>query len=424
MSENATVESAPKLTLTKSLAMLEDAQRLTPGGVGGIRRPYNFVVGEYPVFIERGHGGHIVDVDGNEYIDMLCAYGPIILGYVEEEINAAARAQMEKGFCFSLVQPLQNELEERLAEVMPCGEQTILVKTGSDATNAAVRAMRAYSGRDKIARCGYHGWGDWCVEHHGGVPRAVSDLTVEFAYGDIAELERVFAENPGEIAGVIVTPVGHPTALPIIPPPDGYLQALVDLCHASDVPVCFDEIRTGFRCAMGGASERYGVTPDLTTVGKAMANGYSIAALVGRREIMGVYVKDAFLSSTYFPNSLEMAASMKCLEILEREQVQDAIWERGTRFLEKLGAIVDASGVPVTKSGIPPMPFLTFDKADERYRERRTEFYTQCIRRGLFVQPYHHWYICYRHTEEDLQRALEVVEESLAYVAQVYPYQK
>ena len=417
------VESAPKLTLTKSLAMLEDAQRLTPGGVGGIRRPYNFVVGEYPVFIERGHGGHIVDVDGNEYIDMLCAYGPIILGYVEEEINAAARAQMEKGFCFSLVQPLQNELEERLAEVMPCGEQTILVKTGSDATNAAVRAMRAYSGRDKIARCGYHGWGDWCVEHHGGVPRAVSDLTVEFAYGDIAELERVFAENPGEIAGVIVTPVGHPTALPIIPPPDGYLQALVDLCHASDVPVCFDEIRTGFRCAMGGASERYGVTPDLTTVGKAMANGYSIAALVGRREIMGVYVKDAFLSSTYFPNSLEMAASMKCLEILEREQVQDAIWERGTRFLEKLGAIVDASGVPVTKSGIPPMPFLTFDKADERYRERRTEFYTQCIRRGLFVQPYHHWYICYRHTEEDLQRALEVVEESLAYVHRQFPYE-
>ncbi len=164
------VESAPKLDLTRSMSMLEDAQRLTPGGVGGIRRAYNFVVGEYPVFITHGHGGHIVDVDGNEYIDMLCAYGPIILGYVEDEINDAAKAQMDKGFCFSLVQPLQNELEERLADIMPCGEQTILVKTGSDATNAAVRAMRAYTGRDKIARCGYHGWGDWCVEHHGGVP--------------------------------------------------------------------------------------------------------------------------------------------------------------------------------------------------------------------------------------------------------------
>jgi len=408
------VESAPKLDLTRSMSMLDDAQRLTPGGVGGIRRPYNFVVGEYPVFITHGHGGHIVDVDDNEYIDFLCAYGPIILGYVEDEINDAAKAQMDKGFCFSLVQPLQNELERRLADIMPCGEQTILVKTGSDATNAAVRAMRAYTGRDKIARCGYHGWGDWCVEHHGGVPAAVSDLTKEFEYGDIAELERVFAENPDEIAGVIITPVGHPMAKPIIAPPDGYLQAVVDLAHEHGAVVTFDEIRTGFRVSMGGASERYGVTPDLTTVGKAMANGYSIAALVGKREVMGVYVKDAFLSSTYFPNSLEMAASMKCLEILERE----------TKFLGSLGEIVDKSGVPVTKSGIPPMPFLTFDHVDGQYKERRTEFYTQCIRRGLFVQPYHHWYICYRHTEHDLTRALEVIEESLAFVHQQFPYSK
>lgn len=417
-----TVESAPKLNLTKSMAMLDDAQRLTPGGVGGIRRAYNFVVGEYPVFITHGHGGHIVDVDGNEYIDMLCAYGPIILGYVEDEINDAAKEQMDRGFCFSLVQPLQNELEERLAEIMPCGEQTILVKTGSDATNAAVRASRAYTGRDKIARCGYHGWGDWCVENHGGVPEAVWELTKEFEYGDITDLERVFAENPGEIAGVVITPVGHPMAKPIIPPPDGYLQAVVDLSHTHGAVVTFDEVRTGFRVAMGGASERYGVVPDLTTVGKAMANGYAIAALVGKREVLEVYVKDAFLSSTYFPNSLEMAASMKCLDILEREKVQDAIWERGTRFLDRLGEIVDASGVPVTKSGIPPMPFLTFDHADDQYRERRTEFYTQCIRRGLFVQPYHHWYICYRHTEEDLQRALDVIEESLAFVNQQFPY--
>ena len=115
---------------------------------------------------------------------------------------------------------------------------------------------------------------------------------------------------------------------------------------------------------------------------------------------------------------------MKTLEILEREKVQDVIWERGTRFLERLGEIVDASGVPVSKSGIPPMPFLTFDKADGHYKERRVSFYTQCIRRGLFVQPYHHWYICYRHTDADLERALAVVEESLAYVAQEYPYQK
>ncbi len=416
------VESAPKLNLAKSMQMLDDAQRLTPGGVGGIRRPYNFVIGEYPVFITHGRGGHIFDVDGNEYIDMLCAYGPIILGYVEDEINDAAKAQMDKGFCFSLVQPLQNELEERLADILPCGEQTILVKTGSDATNAAVRAARAYTGRDKIARCGYHGWGDWCVENHGGVPQAVVDLTTEFEYGDIADLERVFAENPGEIACVIITPVGHPLAAPIIPPPPGYLEKVKEITHKNDAVLVFDEVRTGFRVAMGGAQERYGVVPDLATVGKAMANGYAIAALVGKREIMSVYEKAAFLSSTYFPNSLEMAAAMKCLDILEREKVPDAIWERGTDFLARLGRVVAESGAPVTMSGIPPMPFLTFDKVDEQYRERRVEFYTQCIRRNLFVQPYHHWYICYRHTQEDLDRALSVVEDALAYVAERYPY--
>ncbi len=414
-------ESAPKLDLATSMAMLEDAQRLTPGGVGGIRRPYNFVVGEYPVFITHGKGGHIFDVDGNEYIDMLCAYGPIILGYVEPEINEAVKKRMDQGFCFSLVQPVQNELEERLANTLPCGEQAIITKTGSDATNAAVRAMRAHTGRDVIARCGYHGWGDWCVEHHGGVPQAVWQLTKEFKYGDINDLERVFAENPGNVGGVIITPVGHPLAAPVVTPPDGYLQAVVDLCHKHDTPVCFDEIRTGFRVAMGGAQERYGVTPDITTVGKAMANGYPIAALVGKRDILGVYLKDAFLSSTFFPNSLEMVAAMACMDILEREKVQDAIWERGTRFLERLGKIVAESGAPVTMSGIPPMPFLTFDKVDDHYKARRTEFCTQCIRRGLFVQPYHHWYIAYRHTEKDLARALDVVEESLAYVAQAYP---
>jgi len=416
--------SAPPLKLEKSLKMLEDAYRLTPGGVGGIRRPYNFVVGEYPVFITHGRGGHIFDVDGNEYIDMLCAYGPIILGYVEPEINDAVKAQMDKGFCFSLVQPVQNELEERLINTLPCGEQAIIVKTGSDATNAAVRAARAFTGRDVIARCGYHGWGDWCVENHGGVPQAVVELTKEFAYGDIADLERVFAENPNQVACVIITPVGHPLAAPVVPPPPGYLEKVKEITHKNGAVLIFDEIRTGFRVAMGGAQERYGVTPDLATVGKAMANGYPIAAVVGKREVLSVYEKDAFLSSTFFPNSLEMVAAMKCMDILEREKVQDAIWERGTRFLERLGKIVEESGVPVTKSGIPPMPFLTFDRVDDHYRERRTEFYTQCIRRGLFVQPYHHWYIAYRHTQEDLDRALTVVEEALAYVAEKYPWQK
>ena len=410
--------SAP-LRLEKSLALFEEAKRLSPGGVMGIRRPYNFVVGEYPIFIDRGYGGHIVDVDGNDYIDMLCAYGPIVLGYVEPEINDAVIERMGKGFCFSLVQPEQNALEQRLVDLISSAEQVILVKTGSDATTCAVRIARAATDRDLILRCGYHGWHDWCVEVHGGVPAAVQALTVEFPYGDVDALAAKLNEHRGKVAGVVMTPVGHPLAEPVAAPPAGYLEAVRDLCQEHGAVLVFDEIRTGFRVSMGGAQQRYGVTPDLTTVGKAMANGYAISAVVGRRDLMQVMEKKAFISSTFFPNSLEIVAALKTIEILQRENVPDRLWERGTRFLERLRRVVDASGQPVAVSGIPVMPFLTFDRSDPRYKERRTRFYTECIRAGLFVQPYHHWYINYRHTQEDLDRAIDIVESSLAAVRKI-----
>ena len=413
----------PPLQLSNSKRLFEEAQKLSPGGLMGIRRPYNFVAGEYPIFLERGYGGHIVDVDGNDYLDLLCGYGPIILGYEEPEINQAVVEQMGKGFCFSLVQPIQNELERRLVELIPAAEMVILVKTGSDATGVAVRVARGYTDRPKILRCGYHGWHDWCVEVHGGVPEQISSLTVEFPYGDLDALERALEANRGEVAGIILTPVGHPLNAPVAAPPPGYLEGVRALADRHGAVLIFDEIRTGFRVAMGGAQERYGVTPDLATFGKAMANGYAISACVGKAEFMKVAEKKVFISSTFFPNSLEMAAALKCLEILAREKVIDAIWRRGQRFLDELGKIVEASGVPVSVSGIPPMPFLTFDKVDEKYKERRQAFYTETIRRHLFVQPYHHWYIAYRHTEADLAAALAAIGEALEVVRKKYPIQ-
>lgn len=411
----------PKLKLEKSLAMFEEAQALSPGGLMGIRRPYNFVPGEYPIFIEKGYKGHIVDVDGNDYIDMLCAYGPIILGYEEPEINNAVIEQMKSGFCFSLVQPIQNELQRRLRKLIPCAEMAILVKTGSDATGVAVRIARGYTDKRVILRCGYHGWHDWCVESHGGVPEEVSKLTVEFPYGDLQALEKALEGNKGEVAAIIVTPVGHPLNQPVMAPPPGYLEGVRQLADAHKAVLIFDEIRSGFRVAMGGAQERYGVTPDLATFGKALANGYAIGACVGKAEYMKVAEKKVFISSTFFPNSLEMVAAMKCLDILERENVIDDIWRRGQRFLDRLAAIVADSGVPATVSGIPPMPFLTFDKVDDCYGERRTLFYTETIRRNLFIQPYHHWYIAYRHSDEDLAHALNAIGEALAITKERYP---
>ncbi len=408
------------------MAMFEEAKRLSPGGVMGIRRPYNFVQGEYPIFIDRGYGGHIVDVDGNDYIDMLCAYGPIILGYNEPEINEAVIRQMtHKGFCFSLVQAVQNELEARLVDMIPCAEQVIPVKTGSDATTLAVRIARGYTDREIVLRCGYHGWHDWCVENHGGVPEETLALTDEFEYGKIESLEAKLAEHAGKVACVIITPVGHALAKPVQAPPAGYLEAVRELATKHGAVLVFDEVRTGFRAALGGAQERYGVTPDLGTFGKALANGYAISCVAGKREIMSVCEKKVFVSSTFFPNSLEMVAALACLDILEREDVPNAIWARGTKFLSDLGRIVAKSGVPATVSGIPPMPFLTFDPApsdaEKTYKARREYFYTQTIRRGLFIQPFHHWYIAYRHTEEDLAKALWAIEESLELTARAYP---
>jgi len=415
------MKTAPQLKLTKSLELFEEAKKLSPGGVMGIRRPYNFVEGEFPIYIQKGYDGRIIDVDGNDYIDMLCSYGPIILGYHEPEINEAAIKQMEKGFCFSLVQPIQNELQKKLIDLIPSGEMAVLVKTGSDATTLAVRMARSYSGKNKILRCGYHGWQDWCVEVTGGVPEEVQNLTIEFPYGDLDALEKLLQEHKEDTAGIIITPVGHPLGKPVMPPPKGYLEGVRSLADNYGVVLIFDEIRTGFRVSMGGAQEYYGVTPDLSSIGKAMANGYAISACVGKEKIMKVAEKDVFVSSTFFPNSLEMAAALKCIEILARDKVLENIWEKGNYFLERLNTIVDNSGVPATVSGIPPMPFITFDRADEHYRKRRELFFTETIRRKVFLAPYHHWYIAYRHSYEELDYVLSAITEALELVNTSYP---
>ncbi len=415
------MESAKKLNLEKSMKLIEEGRQTTPGGMLGIRRPYNFVEGEYPIFIDHGYGGHIVDVDGNDYIDMLCSYGPIILGFVEDEINQAVTEQMQKGFCFSLVQEIQNKLQEKLIEVIPCAEMAVLAKTGSDVTTMAIRVARGYTKKNKVLRCGYHGWHDWCVENHGGVPEEILNLTEEFEYGDLKDLEDKLEKNKDQVACVIVTPVGHPTAKDVMAPPEGYLEGVKELAAKHGAVLVFDEIRTGFRVALGGAGEYYGVEPDLATFGKAMANGYPISALVGKKEILGVMEKEVFVSSTFFPNSLEMAASLKCIEIIERDHVIDQVWNKGEIFLNDLNDLKEKHGAPITVSGIPPMPFVTFDKVDEDYKARRKEFYTQTIRRGLFIQPYHHWYICHRHTEEDMIKAIKVIDEALEYVMEKYP---
>ncbi|MCL1969841.1 MAG: aminotransferase class III-fold pyridoxal phosphate-dependent enzyme [Bacteroidetes bacterium] len=403
-----------KLNLSVSDKMYENALNIIPGAVAGIRRPYNFVPGEYPIYFESAKGGKVTDVDGNEYIDYLCAYGPIIIGHREEEIDNAAIEQIKnKGFCFSLTQPIQNQLAEKLIELIPSAEMAVFVKTGSDATSTAIRVARGYTDRTKIVRCGYHGWHDWCVEVKGGIPQKLYEDVYEFHYNNLDELEDIMKRHGDDMAAIIVTPVGHPLAEKVQMPKPGFLEGVRALADKYGTVLIFDEIRSGFRVNLGGAQKEFGVTPDLSVFGKAMANGYPIGTVVGKKEFMKVLADKVFLSSTFFPNSVEQVASLKTIEILQRDAVLDVVRKKGEMFAKLAEEVVRNSGYDAELSGAPWMPFITFNKdKDGIYKKLRPAFYTELIRRKVFLQPYHHGYIAYRHSDEDLKFTVEMIKEA------------
>ncbi|MCL6648799.1 MAG: aminotransferase class III-fold pyridoxal phosphate-dependent enzyme, partial [Chloroflexi bacterium] len=260
--------------LERSLALKARAARRIPTLAQTFSKaPTQFVQGVAPVYLERGAGSHVWDVDGNEYIDYPMALGPVILGHNEPAVTAAAIAQLERGIAFSLPHPLELELAELLVEVIPCAEMVRFGKNGSDATSGAIRAARALTGRDLIACCGYHGWQDWFIgttSRSRGVPAAVRALTRVFRYNDLASLEQVFAEHPGQVAAVILEPVG------VVPPQPGFLEGVRELAHRHGALLIFDEVVTGFRLALGGAQQLFGVTPDLACFGKALGNGFPV----------------------------------------------------------------------------------------------------------------------------------------------------
>jgi glutamate-1-semialdehyde aminotransferase len=416
------MKEAKKLNIKRSVELFEEAKTLVPGGVLGARKPGDFIMGEYPIFLEYGKGCRLIDVDGNEYIDFLCGYGPIILGYKEEEVDDAVIRQIkDKGFCFSLTQPYQNALAKKLNQLIPSAELSIFLKTGSDATTASIRIARAYTGKIKVMRCGYHGWHDWCVEMKGGIPEKFYEDVYEFRYNDLGQLEELMAKYGNQIAAIIMTPFGHPVHQKMQVPKQGFLEGVRELANRYGAVLVFDEVRTCFRLRMGGAQELYGVTPDLTVLGKGMANGYAISVVTGKKDVMMAAASKLFISSTFFPNSDGYIAALKTIEIMERENVLSNIWEKGERLLKKIQGIIDKYDVGAELTGVAPMFFITFkkDEADTQ-RGRRDDFYTQLIRKGFFFTPHHHAYISYRHTEEDLDKTVQAINESMDYVKEKY----
>jgi glutamate-1-semialdehyde aminotransferase len=256
----------------------------------------------------------------------------------------------------------------------------------------------------------------------GGIPEKFYEDVHEFRYNDLSQLEDLMAKYGDQTAAIIMTPFGHPLHQKMEEPKPGFLEGVRKIATKYGAILVFDEVRTCFRLRMGGAQELYGVTPDLTVLGKGMANGYAISVVTGKADVMMVAASKLFISSTFFPNSDGYIAALKTIEILERDHVLDKIWEKGGRFLKKVQGIIGKYDVGAELSGVAPMFFITFkrDKA-EIHRARRDEFYTQLIRRGIFLHPHHHGYICYRHTEQDLDSAAKAIDEALAYVNEKHP---
>jgi len=416
------MKETDNLNISNSLKLFEEACALIPGGVLGARRPTDFITGEYPIFLESGKGCRLYDVDGNEFIDFLCGYGPIILGYREKEVDEAVYKQIkEKGFCFSLTQKYQNILAKKIAELVPCAEMSIFLKTGSDATTASIRIARAYTNRTKVMRCGYHGWHDWCVEMKGGIPSKFYEDVFEFEYNNLKQLEDLLAAHGDETAAIIMTPFGHPNHQKMQIPNPGFLEGVRNLSDRYGAVLIYDEIRTGFRLSLGGAQDLYGVYPDISVLGKAIANGYAISVVTGKKDVMMAAAEKLFISSTFFPNSEAFIAALKTIEILERDNVLAEIWKKGEWFIEKIQETIENHDVGAELTGIAPMFYITFKKDESgSYKGKRKDFYTQMIRKGFFFTPYHHAYICYRHTQEDLNLTLTAIDESLEFVKKKY----
>lgn len=398
-------------------ALHERAKRILPGIAQTYSKaPDQFVEGLYPIFLESGDGCRVRDIEGSEWIDYPLALGPMILGYNDPEVNAAVHAQVDRGPVFSLCSPLEVEVAELLVEMVPAAEQVRFLKTGSEATTAAVRLARAFTGRDHIAQCGYHGWHDWCIGHtarNAGIPTAVQDLTHLWEYNDLRSLELVFADHPDAVAAVVMEPIG------VAEPDAGFLEAVRDLAHRHGALLMFDEIITGFRLAPGGAQEYFGVTPDIATFGKAIANGYPLAAVVGRREIMQLVATTTFISSTFGGETVSLAAAAATLRRIQRGGVCEHLWLEGARVQTAFNGLSTREELPVKMVGLPPRRVLQFDTDTQAEANLlKGAIWQECLGRGILLGNAN--FISAAHNAAAVDMTIAAFDEAMAVVGDAY----
>lgn len=369
-----------------------------------------FPHGVSPYFAEKAKGSKLWDIDGNEYVDFINALCSVTLGYADPDVNAAVAAQLEKGTLFSLSDRLEAEVAELICELVPSAERVRFGKNGSDATAGAIRVARAATGRDHVLVCGYHGWQDWYIAsttRDKGIPKATAELTHKFAYNDLPGLEAQLAALKGQVAAIILEPMN------VEPPKPGYLQALRDIATREGIVLVFDETITGFRYANGGAQEMFGVTPDLTTLGKGLANGFPLSAVAGRADLMAE-MEEVFFSFTMGGETLSLAAAKASLEKLKREPVIATMRATGTAVLSGLDALIAKHGVGgfAKTAGDPTWSFLMLSDTEAASAfELKTLWLQEMFARGVLSLGTHN--ISYAHSAEDVAKLLGAYDEVL-----------
>jgi glutamate-1-semialdehyde 2,1-aminomutase len=416
--EAINTEPLPPRRFDNSNRQLDRALKRIPFGAQTFSKSHlQFPPGRAPLYASHADGARIFDVDGNDYVDLVNAILPVVLGYRDPDVDEAVRRQLDSGISFSLATELEYELSEMLCNYIPCAEMVKFGKSGTDVTTAAIRAARAFTGRDEVILTGYHGWGDWSIgatERNLGVPFETSSLSTQLPYGDTQKFEDYLKHSAPDTAAIIVEPEENP----------GFLRWLRTMCDKHGIVLIFDEVITGFRWMMGGAQKYHNVTPDLATFGKAMANGMPLSAVTGRRDIMRKFSppNNIFYSGTMFGESLSLAASIATIKKMEECHVINHLWDTGARIMTMLNPILDRYEDKyflreyISFDGMHPRMKLNFHSGPRATANQvRTAFIQGMAQNGVLIINSHN--VSYAMKEPEIKRIISAYDKTLEQVS-------
>ena len=396
-------------TFEQSKALFRRASKVIPQGIYGHFNPSTTIPGSYPYFIARAKGPRFWDVDGNEYIDYACAYGPMILGYAHDRVDEAFAVQARKGTATMPPSTLLIDLAEKMVEVNDCADWAVFAKNGADTTSWALVLARGYRRRNKIvlANGGYHGTQPWAGSNHTGISSADRADIIMVPWGDMDAFRQVVDNNKDQIAGAMFTPYHHPVFEEQVLPTPAYWQGMRRICDENDIVLIIDDVRAGWRLDIKGSAHFFGFKPDLACYCKAIANGYPISALVGTDKMRMVASK-AFQTGSYWNNSPEMAAALACIDEMQKMDAAGICDARGLQLRRGLEECAAARGLQFKMSGPNAIPFLHF--TNETNFRRAQLFCKECSLNGVFFFWHHNMFLSAAHTEDDIRKTIDVAD--------------